>query len=147
MLRIPSSGMRCCVDIVFNLQPPAHAGSSLADCYTLKMEAIHSSETSVHTTSTRRHIPEDGLLHSYGRENLRTILQLSEVFGKNVTRNFTSPIQMLCFCRLSFSGLLPLVNWLRGEHCECLRCAFFFIASSAWVQIQSLSRCKIYMYC
>jgi hypothetical protein len=29
---------------------------------TLKMEAIRSSETSVHTRSTRRHIPEDGIL-------------------------------------------------------------------------------------
>jgi hypothetical protein len=30
----------------------------------LKMEAIRSSETSVHTRSTRRHIPEDGILQS-----------------------------------------------------------------------------------
>jgi hypothetical protein len=29
---------------------------------TLKMVAIHSSETSVHTRSTRRHIAEDGIL-------------------------------------------------------------------------------------
>jgi hypothetical protein len=53
------------------LQPPAHAGSSLADFSTLKMEAIRSSETSVHTRSTRRHIPEDGILHSHRRENLK----------------------------------------------------------------------------
>jgi hypothetical protein len=44
------------------LQPPAHAGSSLADFSTLKMEAIYSSETWVHTRSTQRHIPEDGTL-------------------------------------------------------------------------------------
>jgi hypothetical protein len=37
--------------------------SSLADFSTLKMEAIRSSETSVYTRSTRRHIPEDGILH------------------------------------------------------------------------------------
>jgi hypothetical protein len=44
---------------------PSHAGSSLADFSTLRMEAIRSSETSVHfTRSTRRHIPEDGILHS-----------------------------------------------------------------------------------
>jgi hypothetical protein len=30
--------------------------------YTLKMEAIRSFETSVNTISTRRHIPEDGIL-------------------------------------------------------------------------------------
>jgi hypothetical protein len=44
------------------LQPPAHAGSSLADFSTLKMEAICSSETSVYTRFTRLHIPEDGIL-------------------------------------------------------------------------------------
>jgi hypothetical protein len=50
---------------VSSLQPPAHAGYSLADFSTLKIEAIRSSETSVHTRSTRRHIPEDGILHVY----------------------------------------------------------------------------------
>jgi hypothetical protein len=45
-----------------SLQPPAHAGSSLVDFSTLKMEAIRYSETSVHTISTRRHIPEYGNL-------------------------------------------------------------------------------------
>jgi hypothetical protein len=45
------------------LLPPANTGSSLADFSTLKMEAIRSSETSVHTISTRRHIPEHGILH------------------------------------------------------------------------------------
>jgi hypothetical protein len=45
---------------------PAHVGSSLADFSTLKMEAIRSSETSVHFTgSTRRHIPEDGILRNF----------------------------------------------------------------------------------
>jgi hypothetical protein len=42
----------------------AHAGSSLADFSTLKMDAIRSSETSVHTRSTRRHNPEDVILQS-----------------------------------------------------------------------------------
>jgi hypothetical protein len=38
------------------------SGSSQADFPTLKMEAVGSSETSVHTKSTRRHIPEDDIL-------------------------------------------------------------------------------------
>jgi hypothetical protein len=39
---------------------------------TLKMEATHSSETSVLTRPRRPHIPEGGLLHSHRRENLKT---------------------------------------------------------------------------
>jgi hypothetical protein len=35
------------------------------------MEAIRSSETSVNNISTRRHIPEDVILHSHRRENLK----------------------------------------------------------------------------
>jgi hypothetical protein len=50
---------------VSSLQPPAHAGSSLADFSTLKMEVIRCSETSVHTRSTRRHIPEDSFLQLF----------------------------------------------------------------------------------
>jgi hypothetical protein len=48
-----------------------HVGSSLADFYTLKMEAIRSSETSIYTRSTLRHIPEDGILHSHRYEKLK----------------------------------------------------------------------------
>jgi hypothetical protein len=47
-----------------SLQPPAHAGSSLVNVSTLKMEAIRSSETSVHTGTTRCHIPENGILYN-----------------------------------------------------------------------------------
>jgi hypothetical protein len=59
------------------LQPPAHAGSSLTDFSTLKMEAIRSSEASVQTRSILRHIEEDGILHSHRRENLKSYVMLS----------------------------------------------------------------------
>jgi hypothetical protein len=36
--------------------------------YTLKMEEIRSSETSVYIFSTRLHTPDDDILHSYRRE-------------------------------------------------------------------------------
>jgi hypothetical protein len=36
------------------------------------MEAIRFSETLVFTEATRRHIPEDGILHSHRRENLKS---------------------------------------------------------------------------
>jgi hypothetical protein len=57
------------------LQPPAHAGSSLADFSTLKMEAISSSETSTYTRTTPRHIAEDGILHNHRRENLKSYMK------------------------------------------------------------------------
>jgi hypothetical protein len=54
------------------LQPLAHAGFSLADFSTLKIEVIRSSETSVHTRSTRCHIPEEDILQFYTRfQNIR----------------------------------------------------------------------------
>jgi hypothetical protein len=34
------------------------------------VEALHFSETSVLTTATQRHIPEDGILNSHRREDL-----------------------------------------------------------------------------
>jgi hypothetical protein len=52
-------------DHPLSLQPPAPACSLLADFYTLKMEVIRSSETSVYTTSTWRHIPEDCILPGF----------------------------------------------------------------------------------
>jgi hypothetical protein len=56
------------------VQPSAHAGSSPADFSTLKMEAICSSETWVHTRYTQRHIPEDGILYRHRCGKLKSYM-------------------------------------------------------------------------
>jgi hypothetical protein len=48
-------------------------------CYSpaLKMDAIRSSETSVQTRPTQCYIPEDDILHSHHRENLKSYMKIN----------------------------------------------------------------------
>jgi hypothetical protein len=50
----------------------SHPGSSRTDFSTLKMEAICSSETSVNTRATQRHILEDNITHSHRCKSLKS---------------------------------------------------------------------------
>jgi hypothetical protein len=62
------------------LRTLADAGTSLADFSILKMEAKRSSETFVHTRSTQRHIPEDGIFRSHRCENLESEITFPKYF-------------------------------------------------------------------
>jgi hypothetical protein len=53
--------------------------------YILMMVAIRSSETSVHTRATRRHMPEDNILHNHRRESLKYyIIKFSYLVGSRI---------------------------------------------------------------
>jgi hypothetical protein len=55
----------------------ANFGPSSPTHMALKMEVTISSETWALTRSTQRNIPEDSILHSYCRENLKSYIALS----------------------------------------------------------------------
>jgi hypothetical protein len=86
-----------------SLQTPAHAGSSLADFSILKMEATCSSKMSVHTRSTRRHIPEDGILQRY-----KYFVIISHTVSPFPQKSHLLPVQNLRVQRGSAINLLLL---------------------------------------
>jgi hypothetical protein len=104
------------------LQSPAHPGSSLADFSTLKMEAIRSSESSVQPRSTRRHIPEDGILHSHCRENLKSyrfyVVSWKDGMGAiKIIQQITAVL--LHYSNSTQDTMLP--KWVRGDYTELKR--------------------------
>jgi hypothetical protein len=61
----------------FRLLFTANVAASTPIVFTLMMEAMSSSETSVLTTVTGHNIAEDGILHSDRRENHKSYIALT----------------------------------------------------------------------
>jgi hypothetical protein len=65
----------------------------------VKMEAIRSSETSIHTRTTWRHIPESGILLSHRHENLKSYI-LNEHFEDHLSASSKLSATITCFYKL-----------------------------------------------
>jgi hypothetical protein len=66
--------------------------------FALSMEAIHSSETSVLTRATWRHVEEDGILHTHGRQNLKSHMEIN-LLGKQ-EGNSAEKFKYVVYCML-----------------------------------------------
>jgi hypothetical protein len=107
-----------------------NAGTSLADCYALKMEVIHSCETSVHTRSTRHHIPECRILHNHRCENLK-IGDFNADFNIEVVNRschclFEMHEGLKLFCIVYKYSLADILTCLLLYFIQFLQNAFYF---------------------
>jgi hypothetical protein len=80
---------------------------------TLMMEALSSSETSAFTRATRRNIPENAILHSHRRKNLKSYIALTGWTMQR--RRNVSPVKY----KLGF--YIPENDILYSHRCENLK--------------------------
>jgi hypothetical protein len=66
------------------------------------MEALRSSETSVNKISTRRHIPEDGILQSQSRENLKSYIYYNNPVFYGILEKTAWNNEIICLLELYY---------------------------------------------
>jgi hypothetical protein len=84
---------------------------------TLKLEAARSSEMSVPTRPTWRHVPEDGILCSHCHETLKSCIILSSFFPKTCLYLFIHLLLLSCLKLhfICFQNVLIKKNEENGE--------------------------------
>jgi hypothetical protein len=114
---MPSSGMLRCVAPVRTDVSEEYSASIIRLTRigeSAIMEALRSSETSVHTRATRPNIPKDGILQSHRRENLQsylfvTVFHIVQMISRHIFRG-------LWLFRVYFFVFVIIFNMTKNIH-------------------------------
>jgi hypothetical protein len=116
---------------------------NVAPCrhFTLKMKAIRFSETSVHTRSPQRYIPEDGILHSHRCENLKTC---KSTFVFHCLKNRVSSLRLTAYALL-LCNAKPSENVISSSWEDRVRHKFGFPSAFRSIEIFSSIEFVVYL--
>jgi hypothetical protein len=130
--RMPSSGMLCHVALhsMRKLLVTANFVPSSPILITLMKEVLHPSKTLVLTRATWCNVPEDGILHSHRRENLKSYTVIYWF------------ICNLCYFR---EKMQVMDKWYDQLYEKGKRAFFFMIRFWSWVRKVSLLVCLAFL--